>query len=146
MNIFSYQGRLNRAPYIFLTIGCWLLAIFNYFAFYYFFLLFWKDLYFSYWNLLLLAVFLIYVLFLILLSIFNYSQTVRRLHDLNGSGWLWILKPTLLIPGLNYVTVFAVILLDICLCLFEGSVGPNHYGEDPKGRKGKVSEKQLSED
>ena len=50
--------------------------------------------------------------------------TVRRLHDINASGWLALL---LFVPSLN--SIFALII-----GLVDGSVGPNYYGSDPKGR------------
>ena len=68
------------------------------------------------------------------ISIFFVSIDVRRLHDRNMSGW-WVLASYLLsfVPVLGWaVGVFFFINLG---CL-DGTIGPNHYGEDPKGRKG----------
>jgi uncharacterized membrane protein YhaH (DUF805 family) len=50
--------------------------------------------------------------------------TIRRFHDLDRSGWQWLLS---FIPLVNIYIWF--------LLLFEpGTNGPNRYGEDPLGR------------
>jgi uncharacterized membrane protein YhaH (DUF805 family) len=51
--------------------------------------------------------------------------TVKRLHDIDASGWLSI--PVVLIP-------IAVILIGS----FPGTVGPNQYGPDPLERPSKL--------
>jgi uncharacterized membrane protein YhaH (DUF805 family) len=48
--------------------------------------------------------------------------TVKRLHDMDATGWLSI--PVVLIP-------IAVILVGS----FPGTVGPNQFGPDPQQRK-----------
>lgn len=53
------------------------------------------------------------------------AVTVRRLHDSDRGGW-WILVH--LIPVLGSLLLFVFMLLD-------GSVGPNRFGDDPKGRR-----------
>ena len=53
----------------------------------------------------------------------NLSVTVRRLHDSNKTGWLYLLN---LIPYLG-----ALILL--VLTILPGTQGENQYGPDPKG-------------
>ncbi|ARN83093.1 DUF805 domain-containing protein [Methylocystis bryophila] len=50
--------------------------------------------------------------------------TVRRLHDLDWSGW-WYL--TLLVPYLGSLAAL-VMLIGFC---FRGTVGANRFGEDP---------------
>ena len=52
------------------------------------------------------------------------SVGVRRLYDINRSGW-WLLIG--LIPFLGALVLFIFYLLD-------GTPGPNTYGPDPKGR------------
>lgn len=47
------------------------------------------------------------------------AVTVRRMHDVNKSGWFC------LIPFYN-----------LYLCCIDGTKGENAYGEDPKGRAG----------
>lgn len=53
----------------------------------------------------------------------NIAVGVRRLHDIDKSGWLYLLY---LIP------LVGTILLIVWGCK-EGTSGPNQYGADPKG-------------
>ena len=55
---------------------------------------------------------------------FTIAQDVKRLHDVDKSGWLVIL---LLIPIVNFI-------LGLYMLLADGTVGPNRYGNDPKNR------------
>ena len=50
---------------------------------------------------------------------------VRRLHDIDKCGW-WLL--ILLVPVLGFL------VLHVFFC-FNGTVGDNRFGEDPKGRE-----------
>jgi tetraacyldisaccharide 4'-kinase len=50
------------------------------------------------------------------------AVTVRRLHDINKSGWMILVS---LIPFIGGIWLL------ILMCL-EGTLGPNDYGEDPK--------------
>ena len=52
------------------------------------------------------------------------SVSMRRLHDLNWSGW-WYL--TLLVPFIGSIAGF-VMLVAFC---FRGTIGDNRFGEDP---------------
>ncbi len=52
----------------------------------------------------------------LILIIFIIIQLVKRMHDVNKSGWYGI------IPIYNLI-----------LALTVGTVGPNDYGDDPKG-------------
>ena len=49
------------------------------------------------------------------------SLGIRRLHDLDKSGWLWLLC---LIPIVGFG-------MGIYMLFFKGTDGPNRYGEDP---------------
>lgn len=53
----------------------------------------------------------------IAVSIFIIIQGVKRMHDVNKSGWY------IIIPIYNLI-----------LAVTDGTPGPNNYGEDPKGR------------
>ena len=61
---------------------------------------------------------------------------VRRLHDIDKSGWFYIAS---VIPLLN-------IVLLVFMC-FEGTKGPNRFGEDPKeqSEEKKSSKKDKNE-
>ncbi len=52
----------------------------------------------------------------LILSIFMIIQVVKRMHDINKSGWYGI------IPIYNIILAFTA-----------GTIGPNDYGDDPKG-------------
>ena len=54
----------------------------------------------------------------------NIAVAVRRFHDQDQSGWMYMLS---FIP---YVGSF-VLLIFMC---FDGTAGPNRFGPDPKGR------------
>ena len=56
---------------------------------------------------------------------FKMVQEMKRLHDMNLSGWGVIFG---FIPLVNIIYYLFLIFND-------GTVGPNMYGEDPKGRK-----------
>jgi len=47
------------------------------------------------------------------------SVTVRRFHDQNMSGWMWLIN----------LVFSAVVLVFMCI---EGTKGPNKFGEHPK--------------
>jgi len=53
------------------------------------------------------------------------ALTVRRLHDVNITGWLMI---GALIPLVNFLVGLAIFVIS----LIPGTVGPNKYGPDPK--------------
>lgn len=55
---------------------------------------------------------------------FGLAQGVKRLHDLNKSGWMILI---MFIPVANFI--FALYML-----FADGTVGPNEYGNDPKNR------------
>lgn len=55
---------------------------------------------------------------------FSLAQGVKRLHDLNKSGWLILIC---CVPIIGWVFSLYMLFAD-------GTVGPNQYGEDPKNR------------
>lgn len=56
--------------------------------------------------------------------IFMFTQTCKRFHDMNRSGFYTL---TLFIPFINFIAIAALLFLD-------GDSYENEYGEDPKGR------------
>lgn len=54
----------------------------------------------------------------------NLAQTTKRFHDLDKTGWLYLL---LFIPLVNVAVALYLLFAD-------GTVGPNRYGLDPKNR------------
>ena len=61
------------------------------------------------------------------------TLTIRRLHDLNRSGWwvipLWILNITSLMPNCLILIIVSVPIF-IYLLLKKGTIGINQYGDD----------------
>lgn len=55
---------------------------------------------------------------------FSLAQGIKRLHDLNKSGWFILIC---YIPLVGWI--FALYML-----FADGTVGPNQYGPDPKNR------------
>lgn len=54
----------------------------------------------------------------------SFTVTVRRLHDLDISGWGVLIG---LVPIFNIILLFYLAFVD-------GTPGPNRFGPDPKGR------------
>ncbi|WNY28254.1 hypothetical protein MmiEs2_04380 [Methanimicrococcus stummii] len=132
---YTSKGRANRGIYIQAVILQLLLSIFPLVVVYGFDPFFEKYLAeinvgsilsFILWSFIVLLV-MGYVVFFIYVFVFYICQKIRRLHDLNMSGW-WLLSYVfVLIPliGLIYPIVFEIILL-----LTPGKIGPNKYGDN----------------
>lgn len=74
-----------------------------------------------------LAVLGLYALAIIIPSI---ALFVRRLHDINQTGWIYLgLFVAGFIPLINLIAAVAQIVIG---CI-PGTVGTNKYGDDPKG-------------
>lgn len=56
------------------------------------------------------------------------ALTVKRWHDVGMSGWFALLT----------LPPFANFMMFVLLCLLPGTIGPNPYGRDPRGRSGPV--------
>lgn len=74
---------------------------------------------------------LIGVLFLYMLGtlIPGLALMVRRLHDVNLSGWILL---GVLVPLVNLLVGIGLFIV----CFIPGTVGPNKYGPDPKNPAG----------
>ena len=119
---FSWQGRLNRKPFIWRSV-----VVFG--------LLFLlemltmlvlginldedsEDIVLDNMQTLMLVIFVLAVLVAVIAT---YMLTIRRLHDLDKTGWLVLL---------NFVP-FVNIAFSIYIMVAEGTVGKNRYGHDP---------------
>lgn len=60
----------------------------------------------------------------VLFIFFIFAQEIKRLHDMNSSGW-WLL--------LRFIPIVSLFYL-LWLLIGSGTVGPNKYGDDPKNR------------
>ncbi len=105
MKYLNYQGRINRAPYIWAAIGFSIILEF---------MDTWKN-YDSHANL-----FLIFIVQIFLAFLFSFI-TVKRLHDLGRRSWhFWLL----LVPLYG-------LYLGILLLAQKGVNGTNEYGPNP---------------
>lgn len=109
----TFEGRINRQDYIFKNL---------FIIFITFITLLVVEEYVSEYYMDILDYIICLFAFIILIgsTIVNLSLTVRRLHDLNHSGWLSLLFAIPIVNG----------LLAIYLFCFKGTTGTNKYGED----------------
>jgi len=115
--LLTYQGRLNRKPYILYSIGIWfLMVVLNVVG---------DVLGDSRSSVALLVAFALY-LAVLALCVPSVMLTIRRWHDLGKSGWFTLLS---LIPVVNF-------FVEIYLWAAPGTAGPNAYGEDPLTYRG----------
>ncbi len=61
------------------------------------------------------------IIFLLGTFLPNLAVTIRRLHDANNSGWLYLISLVPYVGG----------LILLVLCALKGTEGPNNYGPDP---------------
>lgn len=69
-----------------------------------------------------IPVWLLIAAWVLVLFIPQIAVTVRRFHDQDHSGWMFLL---------GFIPFFGGIILLVFMCL-EGTRGPNRYGPDPK--------------
>ncbi len=111
-SLFGFTGRLNRKAFllrwlvvlIFLPMCVFLITFLN------------KQLGVSEDFLLLLLAIVI-----ILSVVASISLEVKRLHDLDRSGWFVLIN---LVPFISFI-------FTLYLIIYRGTVGPNKYGPDP---------------
>tara|TARA_Y100001954_G_scaffold205010_1_gene226732 strand:+ start:916 stop:1293 length:378 start_codon:yes stop_codon:yes gene_type:complete len=108
--LFSWKGRCSRTEYVIRILGIIVLIIIS-------------------WLLMIISIETntsIFTNLSIVITIFYVLQVIpldiRRLHDLNFSGW-WVLLTT--IPYLGMILFIPFIFL-------KGTKGSNKYGEEPK--------------
>lgn len=63
-------------------------------------------------------------LFMLLSVIPSIAVAVRRFHDQDQSGWLYLL---------NFIPYIGWVILVVFMCI-DGTRGSNKFGDDPKGR------------
>lgn len=64
----------------------------------------------------------------ILTAVASFAVTIRRFHDLNLSGWVYL--PFVILSAVPLLGFLVWIALIVVMCL-KGTSGPNKYGEDP---------------
>lgn len=65
---------------------------------------------------------ILYAIYALAIIVPSLAVVVRRLHDVNKSGWFYFISLVPLIGGIWLLVLLAT----------EGDSGPNQYGEDPK--------------
>lgn len=63
------------------------------------------------------------MLFMLVSMVPSIAVTVRRFHDQNLSGWLYLI---------NFIPYVGWLVIVVFMCI-EGTRGPNAHGDDPKG-------------
>lgn len=103
-----------------------------------------------------LVLYVINILFALVLFIPNLAVSVRRLHDINRTGW-WLLAPVApylvalvfiitaaavpdmavfagVLAGIGLVAFFGLGIMLLVFYFLDGTPGPNRFGQDPKQR------------
>ena len=138
LKVFTIQGRLNRKPYIILSFALTVTLLFILMLFEQakekFIIMnesdFISKVSESDIDIILLVVLLIIAL-VVLIFIGNVTLSIRRLHDLNLSGWWYML--ILILTNLSNSTILDLIALGFYIYLIfkRGTAGENKYGADP---------------
>ena len=82
---------------------------------------------------LMLLLFIPFYVWLLLAGVASLAVTVRRFHDLNLSGWIYVVFIVLsVVPFVNILSSIALLVL---MCL-RGTQGANKFGEDPTDTSG----------
>jgi len=129
---FSYEGRLNRKSYflrytgatvaliIFMMIGV-MIGINN------------ENVAEVFSVTFTLVFYLIFMLtFMLTYIVFMLLQAIKRLHDLNKSGWYLLILLGIIVP---LVGRFIVLAFGLYLFLAVGTAGQNRFGPRPVGKK-----------
>lgn len=110
---FSFEGRLNRKPYI---IRSFIIFAAMFILFLLSYILFGNE--YGYSS---TPEDICDTLVVLAAIVANLSISVRRLHDLDKTGWLFLIN---FVPLLN-------VALEVYLIFVKGTEGPNQYGPDP---------------
>jgi len=126
--LFTTQGRLGRKRFILsfiamlISVFVWVLLMFGLFS-------------------ISTNTFMLVIVFSVLAPVvlFSISIHVRRLHDLNKSGWWYLLIWIIASAGnrmeqFNPLDLISIIIL-LYLCAKKGTDGENKYGADPVADK-----------
>ncbi|MDR2944166.1 MAG: DUF805 domain-containing protein [Methanosarcinales archaeon] len=135
-DLFTFKGRLPRRPYIFLIIICILLLILNYFVIYALLNLdlqaevpfLQTEIMLDLTGLIFFIIFILYLIFWVTITIYVTCQSIRRLHDLNLSGFWILLRVFWILGQINIIFIIIAFLFELILLLKKGSSGMNRYG------------------
>ena len=76
------------------------------------------------------AAYIVFAIYTLLTIIPAFAVIVRRLHDVDKSGWFYFI---ILIPLIGSIWL-------LVLFFTEGTIGTNQYGSDPKSQLDSISE------
>ena len=140
---FSYEGRLNRWPYFLRVVGFYVFIIISIFlsSFLSAILIMFTSIGGNESGLIIssiISIFVIAILLVLYLAglLFMLMQSIKRLHDLDKSGWYLLIRLMGLIPFIGWIISLA---FELYLFLAEGTAGPNRFGPDPLGREASKS-------
>ena len=130
VDYFRISGRITRRQYILRLLGRYVFLFLAFFVF--FFTTPYLNSFFEFIDSLppVFSAFfdgvigLLFIVFLVLYIIFMLAQEIKRLHDINYSGWYLLIG---FIPFIAFIYYIILIFKD-------GTIGPNKYGPDPKNR------------
>ena len=121
---FSYEGRLNRKPYFLRWLGVLVLEVISFII----------------WGIavdvndrLALIFAILFIVFWLACAVFMLFQSIKRLHDLDKSGWYLLIRLAGVIPFIGFLIALA---FDLYLLLAKGTEGPNRFGPDPLNPEG----------
>lgn len=119
---FTYKGRLNRLSYFLRIVGFWTTMILLYL------IAVVASVISEYLGMLfILVLFISYIVGLIFLLF----QAIKRLHDLDKSGWYLLIKLAVIIPLIGWIISLG---FELYLFLVKGTTGQNRFGPDLLGR------------
>ena len=133
-NHFDWNGRVDRSSFFFIVLGLVLFILFSEFIIH--------ALFFKFFDFIstrfLIPTDFVYSFFLIALRLFQFFlfaniliQIVRRLHDLNFSGWYLLLFIFSFFSVFSRIFLIIPLLFFIILLFLKGSSGKNNYGDEP---------------
>jgi len=134
--ILSTNGRIRRSTYLLrwvcIKIPYWIILMISMFCIYafYFGMAFTEVdpgitiIAFAFFAIVYLILYIIQLALLL-------PQIIKRLHDMDKSGWLAIIVLLGWIPYIGWVFTLIFFLI---LVAVDGTIGENQYGEDPKQR------------
>ena len=109
-DVFNFTGRSRRKEY-------WAATLFNsIFIFIFLASIFIED------HSISKILYFLYVIFILIIAIPNFSLCIRRLHDVGKSGWFYLIG---FIPIINLWPVALILFVD-------SEPHNNQWGEDPK--------------
>ena len=154
---FSLKGRLNRKAYFFIVLKADLLTFLYILSCALTAIILGQEN-----KIIIISILVMFVFLIVMISVQVIFCTIKRLHDLNLSGYWWLLLLLLSlafsfvrsIVELSFIQSFVVeviaffvgllgFVFSICLFVMKGTEGKNKYGYDPLEKDDKPSSKSA---